>query len=170
MSLLCSGTTRSKQHQEFCEKKIQNIVKRANTEQAMEQTASMTNDTHLRDGENVACVLRATQQLTFNGEGRRSASAAAAVPPGRNRTISRRKMHTQCLASFFCNTRTCSNEDRAAPSPRSSPARVQRHRPTWGYWLRHKERKSETTTCLVSLLPLPRPAAMIAKLHRRSAT
>ena len=79
-------------------------------------------------------------------------------------------MHTQsCLARFFCNTRTCSNDDHAAPSPRSSPARAQRHRPTWGYWLRHKERRSETTTCLVSLPPLPRPAAMIAKLHRRSA-
>ena len=171
--------TRSKQHQEFCEKKIQNIVKRANTEQAMEHTASMTNDTHLRDGENVACVLRATQQLTFSGEGR------PAQQP--KRSSSRRptqelpshleeqnhlpqKMHTQsCLASFFCNTQTCSNDDHAAPSPRSSPARAQRHRPTWGYWLRHKERRSETTTCLVSLLPLPRPAAMIAKLHRRSA-
>ena len=64
-------------------KKKQNIVKRVNTEQAMEQTASMTNNTHLRVGENVACVLRATQQLTFDGEGRpaQQPSAAAAVPP-----------------------------------------------------------------------------------------
>ena len=50
-----------------------------------------------------------------------------------------------------CNTRSCS----------SSPAREQRRR--------HKERGSGTATCLVSLLPIPRPAVMIATLRRRSA-
>ena len=59
----------------------QNIVKQVNTEQATEQTASMTNNTHLRDGENVACVLRATQQLTFNKGRVRSAAAQAQQPP-----------------------------------------------------------------------------------------
>ena len=63
------------------EKKNHNIVKRANTEQAMEQTASMTNNTHLRDGENVACVLRAHPTADLQQRKVRSAAAQAQQPP-----------------------------------------------------------------------------------------
>ena len=83
-------------------RKIQNIVKRANTEQAMEQTASMTNNTHLRDGENVAAAH--AQQP----------KRSSRPPTWRNRTISRRKCTHTCLASYFCNTRTCSNDSQTA--------------------------------------------------------
>ena len=123
----------------------------------------------------MACVLQRLCTPRGPPAARRSSPSAAAQaqqPPSHLEEQNHlpQKMHTQsCLASFFCNIRTCSNDDHTAPSPRSSPARAQRHRPTWGQWLRHKERRSETTTCPVSLLPLLRPAAMIAKLHRLSA-
>ena len=97
-----------------------------NTEQAMEQTTSMTNDTHLRDGENVACVLRATQQLTFSGEGR-PAQQPKRSSRQRNRTISRRKCtHNHVLQASFATLgpaamMTTLRRRRAAAQPERSP-------------------------------------------------
>ena len=57
-----------------------------------------------------------------------SAAAQAQQPPSHLEEQNHlpQKMHAQsCLASFFYNTWTCSNDDHAAPSPRSSPARAQ---------------------------------------------
>ena len=79
---------------------------------------------------------------------RSSPGAAAAVPP--EGTISPRKCTQSCLASFICNTRTCSNDDHAAPSPRSGPAPAQRRRSTTRYctedWMTSKTSKSEKRT------------------------